>query len=290
MHAAAAALPVVESAVDDLGAAAPRRLDWTATPELRKAVAGADAAFKATVGRTDLAVLRTDEFTNGAARALRRHHPRPPTRSARPLLSCAGFLKQNKLSPDGMMQLAFQLAHHKMHGGLLPSTYESASTAAFKHGRTETIRSATPEAAAFTAAFADPASTPAAREAAMRAAAENHGRITREALMGKGFDHHLFALHDLAKSEGRTPRLFECDAMARLRTIILSTSTLASEALQGGGFGPVNERCYAIGYGIRDNECGAQIMSYDRDSAQFVDCLRAAMAEMRGSLQLDAKR
>ncbi len=34
---------------------------------------------------------------------------------------------------------AMQLAHFRTHG-YTPSTYESASTAGFKHGRTETIR------------------------------------------------------------------------------------------------------------------------------------------------------
>ena len=50
------------------------------------------------------------------------------------------------------MQMAFQLAHQRMHGSP-PSTYEAASTSAFKHGRTETIRSATPESAAFANVF-----------------------------------------------------------------------------------------------------------------------------------------
>lgn len=42
------------------------------------------------------------------------------------------------------MQLAFQLALYYMNGCVVP-TYESCSTAAFKHGRTETIRSCTKE-------------------------------------------------------------------------------------------------------------------------------------------------
>ena len=60
------------------------------------------------------------------------------------------MIKGFKMSPDAFVQMALQLAHYRMHGHSV-STYESASTAAFKHGRTETIRSATPEAAAFVA-------------------------------------------------------------------------------------------------------------------------------------------
>jgi carnitine O-palmitoyltransferase 2 len=201
----------------------------------------------------------------------------------------SAVLKKAKLSPDGAMQMAFQLAHAKMHGGgPLPSTYESASTAAFKHGRTETIRSATPEAAAFTAAFLDASSGPSERAAAMRTAVDNHTRISRDALTGKGMDRHLFALAQLASSEGLSVPLFECAALAKLNKIILSTSTLSSEAIRGGGFGPVNDECYALGYGIRSFGCETRVMTYERcDSQGFVDCLGKAMGEMREAAAVD---
>lgn len=50
--------------------------------------------------------------------------------------------KRNRVSPDSIMQLGFQAAYHKLTGKFVPS-YESCSTAAFKHGRTETIRPCT---------------------------------------------------------------------------------------------------------------------------------------------------
>ena len=162
--------------------------------------------------------------------------------------------------------MSFQLAHAKMHGGYLPSTYESASTAAFKHGRTETIRSATPEAAAFTAAFLSTSSSPSERAGAMRAAVDNHTKITRDALMGKGFDRHLFALSKECEVQCLSAPLFECAAMQKLRHIILSTSTLSSEVLTGGGFGPVNDDCYALGYGVRSYGAQVNVMTYGRDS------------------------
>lgn len=45
------------------------------------------------------------------------------------------YFKKSKLSPDSMFQLAFQLAYHKISDGQTPVTYESSSTAAFKHGK-----------------------------------------------------------------------------------------------------------------------------------------------------------
>lgn len=47
--------------------------------------------------------------------------------------------------------------------------------------------------------------------------------------------------------------------MATFRKIIISTSTLSSNALDNGGFGPVNDECYAVGYGIRSEGCRAQV-------------------------------
>ena len=78
-----------------------------------------------------------------------------------------GDLKRSNLSPDGTMQMVLQLAHQRMHG-YTPSTYESASMAAFKHGRTETIRSATIEANEFVARFQDPACPAGTRMEALR--------------------------------------------------------------------------------------------------------------------------
>ena len=76
----------------------------------------AKKTFDATIARTDMAEHKTPAFSGT-------------------------LLKQTKLSPDGAMQMSFQLAYALMRGpGPLPSTWESASTAAFKHGRTETTR------------------------------------------------------------------------------------------------------------------------------------------------------
>ena len=65
------------------------------------------------------------------------------------------------------MQMAMQLAHYRVHGHLV-STYESANHAAFKHGRTETIRSATSQALAFTQTMEDPSATQEEKFAAMK--------------------------------------------------------------------------------------------------------------------------
>ena len=46
-------------------------------------------------------------------------------------------------------------------------------------------------------------------DASIRAAVKNHGRITKEALMGEGWDRHLFGLRKLAEEGGDAmPEIF----------------------------------------------------------------------------------
>lgn len=64
------------------------------------------------------------------------------------------FLKRVKCSPDGFLQMAYQLAYYRQHGEPC-ATYESASTRMFKLGRTETVRSCSVDTVAFTKAWDD---------------------------------------------------------------------------------------------------------------------------------------
>lgn len=58
-----------------------------------------------------------------------------------------------RVSPDAAVQMAYQLAYYRMHQSF-GNTYESAMTKAFRHGRTEAMRSVTAESCAFARAFA----------------------------------------------------------------------------------------------------------------------------------------
>ncbi|KAG8460394.1 hypothetical protein KFE25_011885 [Diacronema lutheri] len=197
----------------------------------------------------------------------------------------SAWAKHNGLSPDGLMQMALQLAYHRLHG-TTASTYESASTAAFKHGRTETIRAATPESVALAAAFADPHAGAAVRASALRKAVATHARVTRDCLMGKGVDRHIFALRALGTElHGAPPAALSDATYDTFSTIILSTSTLASEALADGGFGPVNARCYAAGYGIRADGCRYVLRSERADVPTFARCILDAQRDMREAIE-----
>lgn len=65
---------------------------------------------------------------------------------------------------------------------------------------------------------------------------------------GQGFDRHLFALRLLAqKNQLKTPDLFTDPAYSHINHNILSTSSLTSDYVWLGGFGPVVKNGYGIG-------------------------------------------
>lgn len=193
-------------------------------------------------------------------------------------------LKAARLSPDGTMQMLLQLAHVRMHG-YQPATYESATTAAFRHGRTETIRSATLEAVAMCQAFQDDDCPPAERLEALRAAADQHSAITRDAMTGKGFDRHLFALrHTAARLGYDVPELFADPVYQNMMDIRLSTSTLTADCIEGGGFGPISPRAYSIGYGIVDEGSRFHVMTNGLGTAEFLEHVNSAISSFREAI------
>eukprot|EP00058_Branchiostoma_floridae_P012610 XP_002598098.1 hypothetical protein BRAFLDRAFT_85684 [Branchiostoma floridae] len=191
-------------------------------------------------------------------------------------------LKKFKISPDSLMQLAIQMGYHRLTGKAA-GTYESCSTAAFKHGRTETVRSCTAETRQCSLAFdkVDSANASELRQL-IQACSDKHNSLTKNAAMGQGWDRHLFALRLLAEKSGASPAIFRDPAYAAINHIILSTSTLSSHAVQLGGFAPVVPDGFGIGYGIRDRELGYNVTSYpaSHNVRDFLQCVESSLEDL----------
>lgn len=197
--------------------------------------------------------------------------------------------KRNGVSPDSIMQLAFQLAY-KQEFGKYVGTYESCSTAAFRHGRTETMRPCTMATKQFCESLLVPNNSKA-DNAVLREMIKKcsivHGMLTKDAAMGQGFDRHLFGLRYMAEINGiEIPALYKDENYKRINYNILSTSTLSSASVVAGAFGPVVDDGLGIGYSIQDDECGAIVSSYNGkcNGSAFVNSLNDAFNKIRDIL------
>lgn len=202
------------------------------------------------------------------------------------------FLKTCKISPDSVMQLSFQMAYLRMTGQV-GATYESCSTAAFKHGRTETLRSATQETTRCSQAFQkDSSASLEEKRRLLQECSDIHNQLTKEAAMGQGWDRHLFALRTLAAKEGKTPTIFADPAYSFINHIILSTSTLSAPAVLAGGFAPVVPNGLGIGYSAFDDSVGCNITSYpdSLNGSDFVACVTDCWKDIQDVLSKTNKQ
>ncbi|XP_054280161.1 carnitine O-palmitoyltransferase 2, mitochondrial [Macrosteles quadrilineatus] len=192
-----------------------------------------------------------------------------------------------KMSPDALMQLAFQIAYYQIAGTHV-TTYESCSTAAFKHGRTEAVRPCTIETQKVCKALSK-ASPPSKKELQemLYKCSKVHSNNIKEAAMGQGFDRHLYALRLKADSLGLKPELFSDPAYAAMNHNIMSTSTLASENLQMGAFGPVVHNGYGISYSLWSDRLGSIVTNYEgqADGAGFIYALEKALDQLQNILK-----
>jgi carnitine O-palmitoyltransferase 2 len=239
-----------ETAPADAQVTPPRRLEWQVPPSVAATRDAAAERYGASVAALELSVLRFGRW--GASQ-----------------------LKAWGVSPDGIAQAALQLAFHRC-AGRVGATYESCAMAHFNGGRTETIRPATKECAAFVLAVADGAS-PTEQAAALRASAKRHSSVAREAASGRGFDRHLFVLRRMAEERGSSPTLFSDPTYTHLSGNELSTSNPpAMPHSMASIFGPVHAEGYGVCYTTPSKELRFATTSYrPRSAAAFNEELKA---------------
>lgn len=244
------------AAVDS--ASAVKRLQFNLDAELKNGIQKAKENFDAAVSRLTIDAM---EFRKGGKEQL----------------------KKSKLSPDAIAQLSFQMGFLRQYGQTV-ATYESCSTAAFKHGRTETIRPATIHTKRCSHAFVHEPGKHSVEElrGMLNECSKYHGQLTKEAAMGQGFDRHLFALRYLTNSKGEPLHSIYTDpAYSAINHNILSTSTLTSPAVSLGGFAPVVPDGYGVGYGVHDDWIGCNVSTYPaRNVHEFLQCVHKSLEDI----------
>jgi carnitine O-acetyltransferase len=189
-------------------------------------------------------------------------------------------LVPRRVSPDGFVQMAFQLAYFVLTGETA-STYESVSTKRFLHGRTEAMRSVSPESVAFVRSLRSPGRRDRAPEL-LQAAIANHAATVARCREGRGMDRHLLGLRRMLRPGEPLPALYADKGYATLSRSVLSTSALpSSPGVQLTGFGPVVDEGFGVSYTIHDDRIGCVVTNFHGLADSFAGELERSMFEMR---------
>ncbi|XP_050360681.1 carnitine O-acetyltransferase-like isoform X2 [Nymphalis io] len=198
------------------------------------------------------------------------------------------FIKSHKMSPDSYLQMAMQYAFYKLHG--TPGAhYESAATRMYAGGRTETIRSCSPESVQFARAMLDARAAPRDKLAAMHGAVKAHKDYTVQALQGFGVDRHLLGLKLTAIENGiELPKIYSDQGYMRSAHMRISTSQVACRCDGFMCYGPLVADGYATCYNPRDNDVNFATAAFaahpDTASANYRAALEHALADMHDVL------
>lgn len=191
------------------------------------------------------------------------------------------LITANKMSPDSFVQMSIQLAYYRLYGKTV-CTYEPVLTKSFYHGRTEAMRTATPEGADFCRLWDSPVTTKEEKMAALSRATKEHSRLVKESAAAKGIDRHLFALKCIAeKTDNRIPPFFHSEPYKMLNHTVLSTSNCGNPSLRLFGFGPVVQDGFGIGYIIKDHGLQYSVSSHHRQTQRYVDTLEKILLEIQ---------
>lgn len=206
------------------------------------------------------------------------------------------WMVNNKLGADGFLQLSLQIAHNEIHGWPC-AHYESASTCAYHNGRTETIRPCTREARNLCDIYSEhdfenPEFQSKVNDS-LRKAIKTHNTNMADCLQGQGFDRHLFGLRQQCVKQGiDLPDFVKDPTFSIMNHFRLSTSTLNSENVAGGGFGPVVDDGYAVGYMVFDDFTGVVVISKPSngvDSNLFSSVVQSVWDNLKKCVEGSAK-
>ena len=146
----------------------PHKLEWDMIPELQIALRFAETRLADLINQNEFQTLDFAGYGKN-------------------------FITSMGYSPDAFVQMAYQAAYYGLYGRI-ENTYEPAMTKMFYHGRTEAIRTVTPECTEFVKTFwAD--NPPQKKVESLKTATQKHTAITKESSKAQGHDRHLYALY-----------------------------------------------------------------------------------------------
>ncbi|KAK2818797.1 hypothetical protein Q5P01_024358 [Channa striata] len=239
---------------------APKKLQFNITPEIKKDIEEAKHKMSLLAQDLDMRVMVFSHFGKNVP-------------------------KEYKMSPDAFIQVALQLAYYRMYQHCC-ATYESASLRMFRLGRTDTIRSASSDSAAFVKAFDDPSKQNTEKVELMEKAVKSHRSYTNMAISGQAIDRHLLGLKLQAIEEQISiPDIFKDAAYAKALHYRLSTSQVPSKTDCLMCFGPVVPDGYGICYNPMNDHINFAVSSFnsceETNGAHLAQAIEDGLLAMR---------
>lgn len=237
----------------------PRKLEWKVDPFILSSLHFAETRVSDSVSQHEFAVL---DFTQYGSNHIK-----------------ASF----QCSPDALVQQAFQVAYYALYGKF-EATYEPAMTKKFTNGRTEAIRSITPESKDFVKSMFDRYAIDEHRIRFLKRACKKHSQIIKECSEGLGQDRHLYALYRIwnenFKDTMPLPPIFNDESWSIHNNTVISTSNCGNPCLKSFGFGPVTPNGFGIGYIVRGNAISMVISSRHRQTHRFASLIEHSLLEI----------
>ncbi|KAF6729922.1 Carnitine O-acetyltransferase [Oryzias melastigma] len=242
----------------------PQKLRFNITPEIKRDIEKAKQNMNIMVHDLDVKVLKFSHFGKNLP-------------------------KQHKLSPDGFVQMALQLAYFRMYNSCCP-TYESASLRMFKYGRTDAIRSTTADSLQFVKAMQDSTKQNKEKLATLQKAVQTHKENTYNAVHGQAIDRHLLGLKMQSITDLTSmPEIFMDTSYAVANHFNLSTSQVGSKTDCVMCFGPVVPDGYGVCYNPMDEHINIAITAFnsceETNAATFAQAVEDSLLDMRALLE-----
>lgn len=196
-----------------------------------------------------------------------------------------GWIKKQRISPDGFMQVVLQLVYYKLNK-TIPKMYESGSLALYYLGRTETIRSVSQKSIDF-------CKKPSLET--LKQACQHIVDYKKEVVLAQAADRHLFGLYVVGRYLGIKYDLFEnFEEVWKMDNLSTSSTPLAfkvdiAKCPIGGGFGPQLPDGFGVSYFYSyDHVMGVAISAFKdskTDAYGFSKVLWQTMVEVRQMME-----
>lgn len=207
------------------------------------------------------------------------------------------LLRDHRFHPEAFVQIALQLAYYRMYSRPA-STYVTATTRKYYHGRTETCRSCFPENVDFAKAVIDGSASPSDLYKLLGKAVDKFQVMMEDAMKNEGCDRHFLGLYMMAQEDesgGGFPEIFGDPAFIKAGgggNYVLSTS-LAGYWSVSGGVPPMVEHGYGCFYGIEDEKITFTVSSFkhclETDSTSFFNNVKLSLNNMQDILASGSK-